>query len=390
MTDDLLAQLKAIDPAVLTEVVRQDQRSPDLTILDWTVEPINFASHNSATGGLFLFTGRAQSERGVRPWSVVLKCIKKPEQPDEAVRGWTYWRREILAFQSGLLAELPAGVRAPRGYGVMEIENGAWVWIEHIHETTSKQWSLDDFQRTAGQLGRFQSAYLHGTPLPDQPWLCTPFFRQLWGDMADFLNPASQGNAWQSPFVQRVFDEPMKLAILQLLADRPRFFDINDRLPQVFCHNDAQRRNFIWTHSAQTGEPELAPIDWSACGPGALGNDLGELVGTSLYFFDYNIADAETLEAAVLEGYLSGIAAQQVEVDPRLVRLGYLTGLTYWFGVGLPVPTADILRPESGANVAALYGGRPVEEVMAGWTQLAGFLFDRAAEMRRLVEQLGL
>ena len=41
MADDFLEQLKAIDVAILTEVVRKDQHNPGLTILDWTVEPIN-------------------------------------------------------------------------------------------------------------------------------------------------------------------------------------------------------------------------------------------------------------------------------------------------------------------------------------------------------------
>jgi hypothetical protein len=64
-----------------------------------------------------------------------------------------------MAFQSGLLEQLPPGVRAPRCYGVMENEAGAWVWIEYIQEATGKQWSLDYFQRTAA-VRPFQSAYL--------------------------------------------------------------------------------------------------------------------------------------------------------------------------------------------------------------------------------------
>src|SRR5688500_18418519 len=41
MTDDVLEQLKAIDQAVLTDVVRKDQHDPDLVILDWTVQPLS-------------------------------------------------------------------------------------------------------------------------------------------------------------------------------------------------------------------------------------------------------------------------------------------------------------------------------------------------------------
>jgi len=67
MHDNLLAQLKAMDQAVLTEVVRQDQRDPHLAILDWTVEPISPEKVNDTTGGLFRFNGQGQSAKGIGP-----------------------------------------------------------------------------------------------------------------------------------------------------------------------------------------------------------------------------------------------------------------------------------------------------------------------------------
>src|SRR5687767_14077372 len=149
MTDDLLEQLKGIDQTVLTDVARKDQQDPDLVILDWIVEPLGHENIISTTGGLFCFSGQGQSTQSLQPWKVVLKCINNPMSSKQEPRGWSYWQREILAFKSGFLAQLPSGVRAPRFYGVME--NGAWIWMEHIQEVTGKQWSLNDFQRTARQ-----------------------------------------------------------------------------------------------------------------------------------------------------------------------------------------------------------------------------------------------
>ena len=171
MTDDLLEQLKEMDQGVLTDVVRTAQHDPDLVILDWTVEPLSHEKIIDTTGGLFCFSGQCQGAQRIQPWKVVLKCINNPRSSKQEPRGWSYWQREILAFKSGFLAQLPAGVRAPRFYQVTENENGAWLWIEHIQEVTGKQWSLDYFQRTARQLGNFQGKYLHSAPLTDQPWL---------------------------------------------------------------------------------------------------------------------------------------------------------------------------------------------------------------------------
>jgi hypothetical protein len=392
MSQGLLEQLKLMDKAVLTEIVGKDQYDQDLVILDWMVEPISHEKIIDTTGGLFCFSGQTQSGLGIRPWKVVMKCVNNPKERSQQPREWSYWRREIIAFHSGFLEQLPAGVRAPRFYGVMENENGAWIWIEHIQEATGKQWSLDHFQRTARQLGRFQGAYLNEAPLVDQPWLSQSFFRNVWDEQGfwfGFMNPASKENAWNSPISQGGFDDHKKSRTLQLLAEKELFFDVNDRLPQVLCHYDASRRNFMWSHSLQTGTEELIGIDWAFTGIGALGNDLGGLFGTSLYFFEYNLKDMEILENAVLEGYLAGIADNETTIDTRLVRLGYLISLALWMGAMLPGWAAFMLPSDSGVNVQAMYG-RTAEAVLAGWVRLHEFCLDRADEARSLIRQIGI
>jgi len=392
MTDDLLEQLKRIDQALLTKIVRKDQNNPDLVLLDWTVEPLSHEKIIETTGGLFCFSGQSQSTHGIQAWKVVMKCINNPKESHQDLREWAYWRREILAFQSDFLEQLPPGVRAPRFYGMMENENDVWIWIEHIQETTGKQWSLDYFQRTARQLGRFQGMYLNKIPLTDYPWLSQSFFRSAWdenGFWLDFMNPVSKENAWQSPIVQGGFDERQKSRVLQLLSEKEHFFDVNDHLPQVLCHYDAHRRNFMWSRSSQTGEEELIGVDWAFIGIGALGNDLGQLVGTSMFFFDYDPTDAETLETALLDGYVAGIADNGVMIDARLVRLGYLVSLSFWMGAMLPGWAAIMLPSDSGINVQAMYG-RSAEEALTGWVELDAFCLDRTDEARTLIQQLGL
>ena len=392
MSQDLLEQLKAIDQSFLTEVVRKDQQNPDLSILDWTVEPMSHEKIIDTTGGLFCFRGRSHSAQSIQPWKVVVKCINNPKDSREQPRLWYYWQREVIAFQSGFLEQLPAGVRAPRFYGVTENENGTWIWIENIKESTSKQWSLNDFQRTARQLGRFQGAYLSETPLVDQPWLSQSFFRSVWDEQdwwSGFMNPASKESAWKSPITQSGFDDRKKSRTLQLLAEKERFFDVNDRLPQVLCHYDASRRNFMWSRSRQTDEDELIGIDWAFTGIGALGNDLGQLFATSLFFFEYNLTDMETLEAALLEGYLTGVSDNGIKVDARLARLGYLISLSLWMGLMLPGWAAVMLPQDSGVNVEAMFG-HTAEDVLAGWVQLHEFCLNRADEARSLIGQIGL
>ncbi len=54
-----------------------------------------------------------------RPWSIVLKAVHAPLNHADPAH-WNYHRREILAYQNGLLANLPGGLGAPRCLGITE------------------------------------------------------------------------------------------------------------------------------------------------------------------------------------------------------------------------------------------------------------------------------
>ena len=381
MAAQLLEQLKTIDPAVLTEVVRKDQRDPDLIIQDWTVEPITGgASGNS----VFRLSGVQRDHE----WVVVAKFFTLSEPGSEKPGDWSYSQREILAFQSGELERLPSGIRAPRYYGVTKSVGGSWLWIENIQDVAPKKWTLDTFQRTARMLGRFHAAYLDGHPVPVQPWFSENFARSVLADgggISALLNPDLEGSVWKLPIHQAMFDHMQKARILQWVAEKNVFFDANDRLPQVFCHNDAQRRNFMWAHTSN--EIELIAIDWAFSGPGSLGSDLGQLTGNSMWFYEYNPFDAETLERALLESYLAGIADHKVDVDRRLVRLGYLISVSFWVGAGLPILVHFQLPPKAEGEVPLF--GREKEDLLPGWTHLNAYGLDRADEARSLMNQLG-
>ena len=345
--------------------------------------PLAHARTIETTGGLFRFDGQGWDGAEWKAWSAVLKVIKRPRNEGEEPHGLGYWRREMLAYQTGMLADLPEAVRAPHYYGVSEQADGAWIWLENIGEAVGPTWNLGHFQQAGRHLGRFAGAYLAGRPAPNYPWLCTSLFRSLYADgdwWARFINPASLNNAWQRPVVQAVFPEHLRQGVLQIWAEKWQFIAVNERLPQIFCHNDAHRRNLMLCQG-ENGQPELVAIDWSFCGPGGLGNDLGELVGTSLSYFAIDPAHAAELESAVLEGYLAGLREAGWTGGEQLARLGYLLALALYWGGTLPCEVASVQPGESKVNVVLKYG-RPVEALLPGWTQLAEFVLQRAEEAR--------
>jgi hypothetical protein len=390
MFQDTLAHLQQLDPALLTDIVRQDQRSPTFELLDWSVAPLSHEKIIDTTGGLYRFSGHGQDGDGARPWSVVVKIVNHPPgEMCQSPREWCYWQREPLAFQSGMLAALPGPVRAPRCYGVTGREGGGWLWIEHIAESTGRRWSLADFERASFHLGRFGGAFLKGSPLPEAPWLGEPFFRSVFADgawWAQHMATNTPESIWSHPLVQRAFSPDLRRRVLEIWADKYRFFDALDRLPQVLCHNDCHRRNLMWRKD-ENGQEELIVLDWAFCGPGGVGMDIGELVASSTYFFDSEPADVAELERAVFDGYIAGLRAAGWRGEKDLVRLGYTACAALWMGATLPGWTAVMLDPASGVNTAAMYG-RPAEDVLTGWVTLTKFLLDRADEARQLMQAI--
>ncbi len=392
MSQEMLDQLSSLDSDLLTAIARQQQVSPDFELLNWSVKPLGHEKIIRTTGGLCHLSGHGQDGNGIRPWSVVAKIVNHPPgEMYQSPQEWCYWQRELLAFHSGLLAGLPGPVRAPRCYGVTEQESGGWLWLEHIEESTGRRWALTDFGNAAFQMGRFGAVFLNGRALPEAPWLSAPFFRSIFADggwWAQHMATDTAESIWQHPLVQQAFSGDLRRRILAVWAEKERFFDALDRLPQLLCHNDCHRRNLMWRRAAN-GEEELIALDWAFCGPGGLGMDMGELVATSTYFFDSHPSDVEVLEREVFSCYVDGLRAGGWNGDARLARLGYTACAALWMGATLPGWTAIMLDPASGVNVTAMYG-RPAEEVLAGWVTLAEFLLARADEARTLMQTLNL
>lgn len=390
MSQEVLEQLQAVDVSLLTGVVRQAQRKPAYEILDWSVRPINHQAIIDTTGGLYCYSGVGRDDEDTGPWSVVFKMINpSAEEECRPEREWCYWKRELLAFGSGMLGALPGPIRAPRCFGVAEREAGGSIWMEHIVEATGRSWSQAEFARAAYELGGFAGAQLTGTAVQQHPWLCKPFFRSIFADgnwWSTAMATDTEQSIWRNPIVERGFSPDLRTRVLAVWAEKQRFLDTLDRLPQVLCHNDCHRRNLMW-RNRDDGQRELVVLDWAFCGMGAAGMDLGELVAVSSYFFDSSPFDVETRERAAFKSYVDGLGAAGWTGDTRLIRLGYITSAVLWMGATLPGWAAIMLDPAAGANVTAQYG-RPADEVLNGWVALTESLMDRADEARSLMASL--
>src|SRR3712207_6111628 len=110
--------IQTIDATILTPLVRQVLGSDMLELGDWHVHPIHGGA--TANAGVYRFAGQAYDRGGGVPWSLILKVWRWREGRDDPA-SWNYWKRELLAYRSGVLDDLPGGLVAPRCFGVGEL-----------------------------------------------------------------------------------------------------------------------------------------------------------------------------------------------------------------------------------------------------------------------------
>jgi hypothetical protein len=249
-------------------------------------------------------------------------------------------------------------------------------------------WPLDRYACAARELGRFQGAYLTGTPVPDQPWLSRGWLR-------NFVEPSGPDVAAlerlagsdASPLERMLYPPTVVVEITRLWTERERFLTALDRLPQTFCHLDAFRRNLL--HRAEPEGEEVVAIDWSYAGHGAVGQDLGQLVVASLQFFETVGIAPRDLDAACFAGYVAGLREAGWVGDERLARLGFTADAGLHSSVGLLGRIWSRVSDPVQRPVVEDQFGRSLEEVVAAWAELWPFQFALAEEARALLRAVG-
>jgi hypothetical protein len=191
----------------------------------------------------------------------------------------------------------------------------------------------------------------------------------------------------QHPLVQYVCPEPIAARLLRLYQARESVFDVLDRLPQTFCHNDAQRRNLFLRHDAAAQE-QIVLIDWADAGIGALGQDLGAFVALPIGWFEIHHSALADLEDIAWSRYLTGLRDSGWSGDPQLVRLGYTTAFALLWGLRFAAYCALGLADETHHARWEQRFGRPLAQTISCHTALVATFAERADETLDLVRRL--
>jgi hypothetical protein len=240
----------------------------------------------------------------------------------------------------------------------------------------------------ARHLGQFNGAYLVGQPIPCEPWVTRSWLRQYVehaGTMIEFIrrNPCH-------PTVMVMFPGDSVAQILAFWEERKSILEVIESLPQVFCHQDAFKRNLF----ARRGR--TVAIDWGYLGIAPVGSELVALVAASIGLFEVPVDWVNEMDKICFAGYLQGLRDAGWNGDPKLVRMGYTVSclLRYPLAAFVGEQLPRLLDQESRALMEVNLN-KPADEIEKSDPALVSYYQARIPEalkllgLKRLVNLLG-
>ncbi len=324
MTGSLLSRIQDMEIGMLTPIIqRATGCSGPLT--RWENTPIKVWLGGLGPSVIYRYSGGIQNGTEEIFWSLILKVISTASHEKGSQLKEPYDRpREYEFYRSDLSRQFPEGFMAAHCYDQEELVNEAglkeyWLWLEDLAPNAKKDWSLENHYQAAKCIGKFNGVWMN-RPLPAASWMKYNHVRQyLEGAAPSFQRLFRERD---QPILRRLFPPAEVDSLAELWQRREENFKILQRLPQTFCHGDAQVTNLFLINKAN-GDVETAAIDWEGAGLAAIGMDAALILLYSIYKMDEN--SAPDLDQALFQGYLEGLRAIGWRGDPRMVRLGYIS-----------------------------------------------------------------
>lgn len=400
----MLAQLTA---GALAPIVRELLEDPFAWPEAWEAQRVAWTAVNPGTLGIFRLRGVADTRGRRTPFTLVFKAVADATDqglPDNGYmhepRDWNYWKREPLAFASGLLSRHSGPLLPVRCVGVEDHGDTAFMWLEELREQVpAGSWPLSRHLRAAEHLGRFSGSHVHNLPsVAEHPWLCQDFTRGWLASMGEFGATAAceSDEVWRHPALRGAFPRPLARQVSDLLADADRLLAVRGSLPLTMTHHDAHRDNLFSDDVGSTARTRA--LDWGFLGLAPVGEDLGHQIGVNVFQQHVAAADASQYEESATEAFLSGLRATHVDVDDarvstyaravaalRLVSFG--SAHVAWLSeepAGEDDGAAETPWPTSWATARAI----GVDELMARWAAAFTWLLDLGNRARRSAEAL--
>jgi hypothetical protein len=333
-------------------------------------EPLVHNEGNAATGGIW----RVRDGEHTR----ILKVSQPPADPprgraswptsDEPTH-WNYWRRESIAYSTGLATTsyADAGIVAPALLQVLERSDGSVaLWLADIPGTPGINWTVDRLARFARQLGHAQAEWVDRVPA--LPWLSRRWLaqytagRDVWiSDNVDWDHPAAT-----------VWPKPVRDVLARMRPQQDALLKRAEAAPRTLCHLD------VWPMNLIDAGTETVLLDWAFVGEGGLGEDLANLIIDSVADGLMDASLLPEINERATDAYLEGLRDGGYPGAPDEIRAAIAAAgaAKYaWFGAGvlsralsdLPYGHPQYGQHDSAAEAMAALSG--LVTLLAQWAR---------------------
>ena len=402
---ELAGRLDQLTEAELAPVVQQAVGDNQALPLGWKFEALDWTG-NPATVGLFRFTGMAQTNEAREvPWIVVLKIAADTaltgdpsiDHYTHEPEGFNYWKREALAFSSGLLTGWPGPLVPVRCYGVEEAsENQVWIWLEAREGAGPHAlWTIEQLASAAYDFGALAAQWQ--SKLPDAthyPWLARRWLRG-WLALArvyavdHFLEHDACGNG--SP-VEPFLTKGTRRRIADLISDADDLLEAFELLPVTLAHHDPQWGN-LFAAAPDESPVRTVAIDWGFFGIAPIGSDLGLHIGQNIMSWGIDQRRAAEHDQASTAAYVSGLQDYGWDGEVDSVKFARATAAALnaatWLAMEvswLCPEMAERFGPDNAAwpTRVATKEGISTATVVERWAAGFSYVLDLADEARQL------
>jgi hypothetical protein len=324
----------------------------------------------SATAGIWRVSGDG--------WSVVLKIVahgdsghpnwQSSAEPDH----WYYWKREVLAYASGLPASFVGGLRGPTCLGVFDRPDGSVaLWLEDAGVgSPATAWDIASYERAARHIGHAQGAVSLDPPRTE-PWLARDWLRAYLSQRDGDMELLTSSAAWSWPLVRATVDETLAGPLRTMRDDQALFLETLDALPRTLSHFDLHPANLFAVND------ETVLIDWAFVGIGAIGEDAAVLVADAVLDFHVRPELFDDLFAVVQRGYLDGLRRAGWSGPDEFVT----TAMDATLGARYAWIAPALLR--CVVDERPVMNRRPLEETARWWGRTIPYLLAHAERARR-------
>jgi hypothetical protein len=278
-----------------------------------------------------------------------------------------YWKREWLAFDSGLLGHLPGRLRAPRTLLTTQPDDTeCWIWMEDVRGRTGARLTLDDYAAVAFDLGTTQGAFAVGrAALPDDEWLSRRWLRGWTDACSRLVDALAADDALRDERVASL--RPLRDRVLGLWQRREELLAIVDDAPNTLVHCD------FWPTNVYAGDDGTTiAVDWSQVGIGGIAQDLDQITLDTVWMQVRPDESLDVLEQQILPAYAAGLRDSGFDTDPDELRRWYAAAAAahYSWMAGMQVVRA----------------GQP-EQVLAHESRFGRTFADLVADRARVIER---